>query len=301
MRVSFFYDIPCNIKNKKISEIVYKINKVLLNILYPIFVKSEYGLDPNSNTVISLTSFPERIDTLWITIETLLHQTKKPKKIILWLSQEQFPNREKELPSKLIKLTNYGLSIRFCDNLYPHKKYYYTMLEYPDCNVVTVDDDIFYPEYLIEYLENTLDIFPNTICCTWAHEIKLNNGKIEKYDNWNHGVDRRLEPAINIMPVGCGGVLYPPHCLHKDLFSKDKILELCLMTDDLWLKSMAVLNNTPAVRIDKNARIYMSRLKTQKAGLYYENVRNNKNDISLNKIIGQYKEIEVILKQSEEV
>ncbi len=295
MKISTLYDIPCRIENKHISSVVYKVNKVLLNVFYPLTVKNQYALDSTSNTIVSLTSFPERIDTVWITIQTLMHQTKKPYQILLWLSQEEFPEGENNLPKKLLDLKKYGLSIRFCENLYPHKKYFYTMKSYPEYNVVTVDDDVLYPEYLLEKLENTSRRYPGTVCCTWAHAITLSNGKINDYDRWNPGVETNYEPSLRLMPVGCGAVLYPPHCLHEDLFNKDKIKQLCLMTDDLWLKAMAVRNHTPSVRIPQKAKIYMTIIKTQKAGLYYDNVNNKKNDTSLRNILKEYADIEKIL------
>ena len=67
------------------------------------------------------------------------------------------------------------------------------------------------------------------------------------------------------------------------------------MTDDLWLKAMSVMNHTQAVRIPQKAKIYMTIIKTQKVGLHYDNVGNNKNDIALKKIIERYKDIETII------
>ena len=52
--------------------------------------------------IVSLTSFPARINTVHQVIESLLNQTKKADKIILWLAPEQFPNGEKDLPEKLL-------------------------------------------------------------------------------------------------------------------------------------------------------------------------------------------------------
>ena len=39
-----------------------------------------------------------------------------------------------------------GLTIRFCEDLKAHKKYYYAFKEYPDDIVITVDDDVIYPQ-----------------------------------------------------------------------------------------------------------------------------------------------------------
>lgn len=299
MKISTLYDIPCRIKNKNVSDIVYKVNKVILNAFYPRTIKNEYALDSTSKIIVSLTSFPERIDTVWITVQTLMHQTRKPYQILLWLAQEQFPNGENDLPDNLLNLRKYGLSIKFCDNLYPHKKYFYTMQEYPEYTVVTVDDDVLYPEYLLEKLESTSQKYPHTICCTWAHEITLSNGKINDYDGWNHGIETDYEPSLKLMPVGCGAVLYPPHCLYEDVFNKERIKQLCLMTDDLWLKAMAIMKHIPSVRIPQKARIYMTIIKTQTVGLHYNNVGNKKNDISLRNILKEYSDIERILESED--
>lgn len=70
--------------------------------------------------IVSLTSFPKRIDTLWITIETLLRQSMKPDEIILWLAEEQF-NGIDSLPKALLEQQKRGLTIRFCDDLRSHK------------------------------------------------------------------------------------------------------------------------------------------------------------------------------------
>ena len=59
------------------------------------------------NIIVSLTSYPKRIGTVWLTIETLLRQSVKPDEIILWLAQEQFKSID-VLPRELIELQKCG-------------------------------------------------------------------------------------------------------------------------------------------------------------------------------------------------
>jgi hypothetical protein len=296
VKVYKFYDIPCKIKNELVSSIVYKINKVLLNVLYPIFIKPEYGVDDKSDIIVSLTSFPDRIDTVWMTVMSLLHQTIKPRKIILWLAEEQFPEKEDDIPPSLLKLKEYGLSICFCEDLKPHKKYYYSMLEYPEYKIITVDDDVLYPEFLIEELNNTERKYPGRVCCTRAHRILLDSeGHIMSYKNWEKGIIENCEDNLFIIPIGCGGVLYPPNSLDERLFEKSSIKELCLLTDDLWLKSMSLLKNTRVVKTNRTTRTFMTILKTQSQGLHYTNNGCDNNDVSMKNIINKYPEIENIL------
>ena len=48
------------------------------------------------STNASLTSFPQRMYEIHYTLYSLLTQTIKPAKVILWLGREQFPNLEKD-------------------------------------------------------------------------------------------------------------------------------------------------------------------------------------------------------------
>ena len=79
----------------------------------------------------------------------------KPDEIILWLAEEQF-NGIDSLPKALLEQQKRGLTIRFCDDLRSHKKYYYTMQEYPRDIVILVDDDIVLSKrYYKEIMETT--------------------------------------------------------------------------------------------------------------------------------------------------
>lgn len=277
-------------KNKFINKYSYKLGKLFINIVYPLYCYSkESGINKDSKIIISLTSYPDRVNTLWLVINTLLSQTIKPYRVILWLAKDQFEGVE-SLPKKLLKLMERGLEIRFCDNIGPHKKYYYTMENYPNYTVITVDDDTFYPEDLIEILLDVSNRHPKNVCCTWSHNITFDQEKnIKKYIDWKGSTKYNI-PCMNILPVGCGGVLYPPYCLNNEVFNKNKLIELAYSTDDLWLKTMEVLNDTKAVRVFDANKVYFNIIKTQKKGLHYSNVGENKNDVNLKRIIKNYPE-----------
>lgn len=81
--------------------------------IVPIINKTGIESAPPPILIISLTSFPARISTLHITISSLLCQTKKPNMIILQLSEDEFPNKENDLPENLLKLKEFGLTINW--------------------------------------------------------------------------------------------------------------------------------------------------------------------------------------------
>ncbi|MGN0347431.1 MAG: glycosyltransferase [Lachnospiraceae bacterium] len=283
---------------KKYWSFLYKFNKLICVSFFPLVAKSQSGkgVDEKGEIIVSLTTFTDRIDKVWITITSLLNQTKKPKKILLWLASSQFPNGESNLPKKLLRLKERGLEIRFCDeDIRSHKKYYYTMKEYPEDYVVTVDDDMLYPENCLEQLWETHLRYPDCVCCQYAHLITLNVDKsLKPYSEWTSSYEEGDTPQMRLLPVGCGGVLYPPKALHSEVLNLDAIKELCPNMDDLWLKCMAVLNHTKAVTCNCGSQIYFDIPGTRKSGLYHTNVGTDNrltNDHAMQAIMRRYPEV----------
>lgn len=285
-------------KNIFLYDFVFKILKLFVNIFFPI-VYSVKEIDNNKSKsvpekiVLSFTTFPPRIDTVWQTAYTLLNQTVKVDHVILWLAREQFESLD-TLPDSLKRLKKYGLEIKFCDDLRPHKKYYYAMQEYPDAIVITVDDDVYYPSFLVERLYSKHQEFPDAICCNWAHLIKKSNdGKILPYNKWEKGVSGFDDkPSFSLNQVGYEGVLYPPHSLDSRCFDKDLLCKLSLNADDLWLKAMSYLHGTKVVRANDVAYRYFGILKSQKVALNTSNCGQNKNDEAIEKITTYFPELE---------
>ncbi|HSQ42910.1 MAG TPA: glycosyltransferase family A protein, partial [Fibrobacteraceae bacterium] len=106
---------------------------------------------PGPDLVVSLTTYPARIGLVHLALESLLRQTLRPDRILLWLAEEQFPQRR--LPPQLVRLQQRGLEVLFRKNLGPHTKYLYALQDFTQEIVVTVDDDCFYPPTLLAELD----------------------------------------------------------------------------------------------------------------------------------------------------
>ena len=221
--------------------------------------------------IVSLTSFPERINIVVKTIKTLLTQTMKPDKVILWLAPEQFPNRENDLPNELLDLTKYGLTIDWYKDIRSYKKIIPALKKYPDAVIITTDDDIYYAPDTVEslyksYLKNPHEIQAHR--CDW---LGVNIKKTYKANTNSKRVDTSPQPSpqgeggSSIIwaktrelykdlhrgeasyfhrLTGYGAVLYPPHSLYKDVIDEDKISKTIPTHDDIWLWAMAVLAGT---------------------------------------------------------
>ncbi|MDR1678757.1 MAG: hypothetical protein LBR81_03165 [Prevotellaceae bacterium] len=195
-------------------------------------------LKNNSGIVVSLTSFPARIPTLYLVIKSLLKQTILPEKITLWLSKEEFPDEMADLPQDLKNLCKNGLEIFFVsDNLRSHKKYFYSFEKYRDKKVVTVDDDLIYGEDTLERLIKINQIFPKSVCANVIRKIAVKEHEFLPYKRWKKLLSSPLSESLEYTAIGYGGVLYPPNCFDDEIFNIQAIKTKAFFADDLWLKA----------------------------------------------------------------
>lgn len=265
----------------------------LFNKVYPIYckrTKPEYGLNKTERKekiVISMTSFPARLNVVHYAVRALLQQSYKPDRIILWLTEEEC--HDITIPKELEDLKQYGLEIKYAPaNLRPHNKLYFTLKECPDCVVISVDDDNVYSTKLVEGLFKAHQVHPEAVCCNMSHEILLKNGKPDLYDNWYGGADGRDGLSNYYVALGVGGVLYPPNCFDDEYFDQKLIRELALSADDLWLKITEIRLGIPVFKISKDSKIPYVIGGTQKVTLGKENNGMKKNDINMKKLCEHY-------------
>lgn len=208
---------------------------------------TEYGLTTQkreTELIVSLTSFPQRINTVVKTINTIMQQTVKPDKIILWLAEEQFPNKTDDLPKDLIELQKLGLTIDWYKDIRSYKKLIPTLKKYPNAIIVTADDDIYYEKDWLESLYNSYLANPN-----YAHIrrcIRVQNGEntLIRLSDRQTDYENFFEPDYLNQLVGCAGCLYPPNCFYKDITDENKFMSLIPTHDDVYFWFMLILNHT---------------------------------------------------------
>lgn len=187
--------------------------------------------------VISLTTFPPRINDVIETVKTLLMQSLKPEHVVLWLASSQFLDGEESLPKELLDLKKYGLEIAWCDDLKSYKKLIPTLKKYPNSIIVTTDDDIVYRRNWLSKLYKNYRKNPNVI---WAHRVTKFDYKDSQYITQAGGYSRWENYSFLNKITGCGGVLYPPGIFDDEIHSVEKFKKLCPTNDDIWFWLMAV-------------------------------------------------------------
>lgn len=236
--------------------------------------------------IISLSTIPSRINKIYLCIECLLRQSVKPDRIMLYLDKDKF--YDYELPFLLHNQKSRGLEIIFCKDLGPHTKYFYSIQNFPNDIVITVDDDIFYSKHLVASLMKSYNKFPYAISCIRATKINFkSNIELCKYNDWFFYYNRLKKPSHQLLATGVGGVLYPPKCMNSLLFDKSLFLKLCPKADDIWLKMIQILSDTKVVAVPKRKHLIVIK-GTESISLYKENVLNNANDICINNLLNEF-------------
>lgn len=261
----------------------------------------KYGVDANylqipslrnkyTGVVVSLTSYGRRVDTnvVFYTIVSILRQRVQPDRIILWLAEDEW--KEKRLPSKLSKLLEKGVEIKMCEDLRSYKKLIPALAECPNSVIITVDDDIIYSDDMIETMLGEHREYPDSIVCFKAKWPVIKGGFPNDYELWR--LEKQHSSGMLLFPIGYGGILYPPHCLHKDVIRKDLFTKYSPKADDVWFWFCGLLQMTEKrVVVKKGMDKSFDALYQyfhRGTALTHANRYNHENDVQIEKIFQGY-------------
>jgi hypothetical protein len=220
----------------------------------------------------------------------MLRQTVRPKKIILWLSDEQF--KEQPLPHRLTELVGDYFEIRFVKgDIRSHKKYHYVLNEYPQSLILLIDDDLYYPTNMLEKMIDYSERYKDSVICRYGNIMKYNkDGLPLPYKIWwpdNKLVTTFSENVDFFFGTG-GGCLLKKSLLYKDVLDIEKALSLAPIADDVWINAMVNLGKTKKIKIP--CGLLMEITNNSNKTLCSENVGENKNDSQISKVNSYYKE-----------
>ena len=235
--------------------------------------------------VVSLTSFPARIDNVWQVVECMLHQTCLPDRIILWLSKEQFP-KPSLIPMSLRMRQGKHFEIRMVEgDIRSHKKYYYISKEEPESLVFLIDDDIYYDTHLVERVMEEHRKNPDAVICNFGRHISRDEeGRLKPYIQWPYEFHR--SEAGDLFFGSGGGTLFRPSWLSSDLTDIGKARTVCPMADDIWLNAMVRFAGRKII-ILKNGKI-LPVYNRDNVNLYQTNMEGAQNDEQLEAITKYY-------------
>ena len=239
--------------------------------------------------IVSLTTFGKRLHEVHLAIESIMEQTMKANRIILWLD---YSYQNQILPKALEFQQKRGLEIRFCEDIRSYKKLIPTLKLYPNDAIITIDDDLIYEFDLLENLIEPYIKDQSYIYCHRNHKMLLDkNGKLLSYNNWIHNCNDTSPNHFNFPTTG-GGTLFPPNSLDSEVFNQKVFMSICQYADDIWFKAMALKKGTLAKKVyshDNKGEDYMINSSVQDISLTNINVYGESlNDKQLEAVFSLY-------------
>ena len=196
------------------------------------------------DVVVSMTSYPARIQHAWIALESLFRQVDNKFELVLVLCRSQFPGEK--LPLMICLQIKKGLRVlwvdednRSFDHLWPAYK------AFPQKAVISVDDDKHFSPSLVGTLRSYSKEHPGSVIGARGWQMKSVGGDVEFGAGWV-----RADPTTSsdelFMPPG-NGSLYPPGSLPQQTGDVALMKEICPVADDVWYWVMAKLHGSHSI------------------------------------------------------
>lgn len=181
-------------------------------------------------------------------VQSILNQTLPADEINLYISKDVGVLNKgiNTIPDFLQKLAQEKkLNIIYTQDVGPHTKLIPCLKDYwqKDCVIITFDDDIIYPDYVIKQLYETY-LQENCIVCFRGSRITfddLDKLSLKNYRDWPV-ISGKHE--LNFLK-GVGGVIYHPKFFTKKVFDINSLKKYCPHNDDIWFKLNSMINNVP--------------------------------------------------------
>ena len=235
------------------------------------------------DVVVSLTTIPSRVHSIHLVIRSLLKQTVRPTKIVLWVHKDL----EKKLPNKLNKLRSAIFEIRPTEGHSSHRKLIHSLKAFPESPIVTCDDDLLYPKDWLEKLSVHAQKHPHKIIANQTRYIRYQeNGAVKPYKQWTYPSTDKDPMAI--IAIGAGGIWYPAKALNKQVNDTVLFMELAPRADDLWFKAMAILNKTPTITPTNKSRTPIPIIGSQRIALKKTNIGADKNRVQWQALVNYF-------------
>ena len=265
-----------------------------------------------SEIIISLTTISKRINTVYLTIQSLIEQNCTLNyKIRLYISKNPYllDDGIKKIPYNLKKLQQKykKFTIHYCNNIGSYRKLIPLLIEKKnrDCLIITTDDDKIYKKNFLNRLVKAYFDNDKKYIIAYRGFLKTNkylrdmtnlnennevNNIINKYHNKSNKILQDLVyhlqtkyPIINKLTffVGNDGVLYHTRFFSPITCNLNLIKKIGNYHDDFWFKLNTLMNNIGVICINPfEVRSSHQIENTHKSGLH-ENFNKGSYQIQL--------------------
>lgn len=241
-------------------------------------LRSDYVLhDLNAPLIVSFTSYEPRFPFIERTARSLLSQSVRPDKVILWVAH----GSAAKLPDGVKLLVKEGLEIQECQDIKSYKKLIPALNKYPNSFIITADDDQYYHRDWVKSFVIARPRLGEVLCMRARYMIVGYNGEFAPYSSWPTLYAEIASPAV--LPIGVEGILYTPGTFTDVVLRDDLFSELCPTADDLWFFWTASLNGAQFRKIGGRPRS-ADWLGSQRTALFKQNGDGGGNDRALKRL-----------------
>ena len=217
--------IPTISKSKDyFIQMLKKKNKIINNKKSSINLENlNCKIKTKEKIILTMTSWKKRIKYCHKTIEILLTNSLPPYKLILNLAKEEFPQKNLELPQNLLNLLKYDNFEIFWveENNNVFKKLIPTINRFKEDLIITVDDDVIYPNNMIE----------KVIMLYRKYGSKSPMSFGGRYSDWKFL--KKKKKSFKTIRIGTH---YGACSIVKYDYFKDKLIELYIQTTEKLIK-----------------------------------------------------------------
>lgn len=234
-------------------------------------------VDASASVDVSLTSYGDRLDTVAYAIESIAQGKILPRRLILWISDDNFDVARFPMLSRLALR---GLEIHKTQDYGPYKKSYpyATQLQESGIDLVTADDDVLYPRGWLQGLLREARIHPGDILGYRGAAVSFGTaGELLPYAQW-----RRLtepESGDHVLLTGVAGIYYPTDFVAQIAAHGEQFRVDCPSADDFWMHHISLAAKVRPRLVESGSMYLLSIPRTQKNPLHRINVTAGRNDV----------------------
>ena len=197
--------------------------------------------------VASMTTHPPRFEYALEVIKLIERQTKKPKALVINISEEDWRRAELDFIHVAKFLFSNHLIIKPCVNLKPANKIIPTAQKYGDEVIITFDDDIQYPLNRAEELLKMHQKYPNNPIAYRTRLVGFDGKNTLPYSSWRLSYENENPSKLNF-PTSVSGSLYPANFFPESFFDIQACQDLSHDNDDIWTYFHVLLKGSAFVK-----------------------------------------------------
>ncbi len=209
--------------------------------------------DKKGRISVNLTTTKDRLHLCSHTIWSIVHQTRLPDQIVIWISSEPYMSDAgiTDLPewsNEINNLFSNILKFEWTENTGPYRKILPALRKANENDIlIYADDDTAYGSRWLEKLLISHESNSTKVIATRVRQIRKNILGRSKSYYYAKLITNKTEVLKDYIITGVGGAVIQKKHINPELLEMEQYKEICPKTDDLWISKILQLTGTPVL------------------------------------------------------